>query len=282
VRLIVGAAVVLGVLILALLLSFLVAPGMVSLLRGAGVVKVYTYRFTDTTGLSGLLVNDTNGAISVGVWRGDYVYVNATLTRFLYPISVNTTVRRVGDTLDILVHEPHTILIGGYYTLSFNILVPESLNSLSVRVVDVNGGVRVQLESFSDLEVNSVNGVIQLALGSGGSVEANDINGDINLTSSNIRGWVLMTVNGEITASFTPTLGGVYRALTTNGDIRIMVPSNSSLSVTMATVNGALSVSGLRLANTSMSKTTLAATIGSGSATLTLTTTNGDIKLASH
>ena len=277
-----GAAVVLGVLAISLLLSFLLAYTALPWLRLPGAVKVYTYKYTDTAGLTGLYINDTNGPIKVGEWSGDYVSVNATLTRFLYPLSVNTSVSRVGGTLDILVHQPSTLTAFiGHYTLSFNVLIPESLRPLGVHVSDVNGGINITLENFTSVQVTSVNGDIQFTLGSGGSVAANDVNGNIVLTSSTIGALDLTTVNGGISVGFTPTPGGAYRVLTTNGDIRVAVPSGSSLSVTMATVNGTFSVSGLQLANVSSTRTTLTGTLGAGSATLTLTTTNGNIQLTS-
>lgn len=277
-----GAAVVLGVLAVSLLLSFLPAYTALPWLRLPGAVKVYIYKYTNISGLTSLYVNDTDGAIRVGEWSGSYVYVNATLTRFLYPLSVNASVQRVGGTLDILVHQPSTLTTFiGYFTLSFNILIPESLHSLGVHVSDVNGDININLENFTSVQVISVNGDIQLTLGSGDSVAASDVNGNIVLTSSTIGALDLTTVNGEISAGFTPTSGGTYRALTANGDIRVMIPSSSSLTVTMATVNGAINVSGLQLDNVSSTKTTLTGTLGSGSAALTLTTTNGDIQLTS-
>ncbi len=278
----IGATIVLVVLALSLLLSVLVAQGMTSWIRAPSVVKVYTYKYADTAGLTTLYVNDTHGAISVSEWSQNYVYVNATLTRILYPISVNASVNRVGSTLDILVHQPHTPLTFiGYYTLSLDILIPESLHALVVHAFDVDGSVYLTLKNFTSVKVYTVNGDIHLKLGSGSSVSASSVNGAIALTSSTVRAFDLTTVNGGISVEFVPTSEGVYRALSTNGDIRVAVPINSSLSVTMTTTNGALSVNGLQLANMSATKNTLTGTLGKGSATLTLSTTNGNILLTS-
>lgn len=273
---IVGAVIVLGVLAFALLFSFFAVFGTAS---GPFqyLVSHYSYEPNKNQTVEGVFVNDTNGALKIRQWNEDRVYVNATLERLGVSVAITSYVQ--SGTLYVIVHTPRN-LVFGWYTVNMQIDLPYTLGPVGVQVATVNGGVSVELTNFSSVFVTSVNGDINLELGSGKSVSASTVNGEVNFAGSPLS-LKLSAVNGAITALVRTMPQGEYDITGTNGNVQVLLPQTSSAHVYLATVNGRLKVQGLRITNESLTETTLSGTVGLGSASLTVTTVNGNILLAS-
>jgi len=274
-RYVVGAAIILGVLALALFFSFAATSG-VNRSLFPYFVSVYHYEPSNSSAVQGVFVNVTNGAIGIAQWNESHVYVNATIERLAVPVTVDSYVQ--SGTLYVTVHTPHFWL--GWYSVNLQIDIPRTLQAVRIQAATVNGGILVDLSNFSSVFATSVNGDVRLELGRGESVSASTINGKISFAGSP-QTLKLSAVNGEISALIYTVSQGEYDLTTTNGNIEIRLPPSSSTSVYLATVNGALSVSGVMIANETSTRTTLSGTLGSGSASLVATTTNGDIVLTS-
>ncbi len=86
----------------------------------------------------------------------------------------------------------------------------------------------------------------------------------------------MTTTNGSVTMGLsTLSLGGSYAATSTNGNVNLTIPVLASCKITPNTTNGSVSSSGLGVQLTNHTATTL----GTGSAVVNLTTTNGSIAI---
>ena len=128
--------------------------------------------------------------------------------------------------------------------------------------------------------VELVNGSLDID-GVEGSVKASSINGRVNARglSSDVR---LSTVNGQLQATFTQldesrpiTLGSV------NGNVTVIIPSNSNAAVRAATVHGDISSDfGLKVKHGEYVGHSMDGQIGSGGPRIKISNVNGSIKLS--
>ena len=128
------------------------------------------------------------------------------------------------------------------------------------------------------LDVESTNGDITVSAATS-DVVATTTNGDVEVRGAR-RGVQVTTTNGDIEIGL-DSIAAAVAAASTNGDVRVIVPSTLSASVKMNTTNGELD---LGLPGTIVSKTAkqLVATLGGvGGQPITINTVNGDIKLRS-
>jgi DUF4097 and DUF4098 domain-containing protein YvlB len=149
-----------------------------------------------------------------------------------------------------------------------------------------------------DAEVETSNGGIELTRFDGGAVlhtsngriKADGVKGEFEAETSNAsidasilalrpgRALRLDTSNGTINVDLAEWKGNDIVADTSNASINLTLPANFSGRIKADTSHGAIS-SDFEIAAKSKSKTFLEGTVGSGSAALTLDTSNGNIRL---
>ena len=124
------------------------------------------------------------------------------------------------------------------------------------------------------LFLTDTNGAITSSNISATTMTATDTNGSVNLTCTLCGSATVTTTNGSVTIELsTLSLGGSYIVTSTNGNVNLTLPALTSCKITPSTINGSVSASGLGVQLTNHAT----ATIGTGSAIVNLTTTNGSI-----
>ncbi len=117
----------------------------------------------------------------------------------------------------------------------------------------------ITLPENMDVVVNSVNGSISL----------DEIVGNVSvdLVNGEIDGKVILPVDGSINMNII------------NGNMALDVPQNTSAQFAATVVNGSIVISGLSLQNRAETSRSLRGTLGNGQGTITMSTTNGGIKV---
>ncbi len=141
----------------------------------------------------------------------------------------------------------------------------------------------VQMPAFVMLKnIATVNGDIEIT-GVKTSARVSTINGDLGLTG--LSGDTdLSTVNGDIMVKFQSFDAAQNASIqTTNGSVVVYLPANASTKVVAETVNGNIRADdfGLEAIEGSFVGSNMEGDIGSGSATLSMQTVNGSIKVKS-
>lgn len=138
-----------------------------------------------------------------------------------------------------------------------------------IRVRGTQGAITAGTTNGS-IEVTGVSGAL-LASTTNGSIEVDDSSGSLEAT----------TTNGSITAVFrTLDPKGSLHAETTNGNVEVYLPKDVKATVDAGTTNGNIRVSYALTSSGVMTSKTVRGTIGGGGATVSLSTTNGQIRVA--
>jgi Putative adhesin len=128
-------------------------------------------------------------------------------------------------------------------------------------------GVKLDAESTNgDITVNAA----------GSDVMLTTVNGDIEVRGT--RGAVkIHTTNGDIDVGL-DAMGTGFSVETTNGDVKLELPTTLNAALTMRTVNGTLDI-GMPANITTKTAKQIIATLGTSGSPMDISTTNGDITL---
>jgi putative adhesin len=247
-----------------------------------------------------LEVNNFGGSIVVGTWSRSAVRVQAEhSSRDRIQVSASEAVVSVKSTgkygpsrvMDYAVTVPPwmALALSGVYT---DITVEGSQGEITAETVQgevrvsggsgfvslrsVNGEVTLE-KARGRINLNTVNEGITLREASG-DVSAETVNGDVTLERIESGNVEANTVNGEISYDGTIKESGRYRFATHDGDLKIAIPENTSVTVSVSTFDGEFS-SCFPVQLQSKTKHRFSFTIGSGSARLELESFNGDINI---
>jgi hypothetical protein len=260
--------------IIAIVIVVIVVIGVLFTLIYQSSAVVSTKNFTYSTTPSPvsnytLTISNTNGAVTVTSWPQNSLLINGTITARGLGSSaaqVNLVESNTSGNIIFQAQFPNNavFLISQTYSVKINLFVPLSSHIGKLIVNDVNGLV----------QANNLN-VTSASLSSG--------NGDIDFTCSSCAsgGFSAQTVNGNVIGSFlSPITIGNYAMATQNGNVYMAVPSSSSFKLTASLVNGNLLPQNITLTNeTKISTTQITATVGAGTANVSLTTVNGQIAI---
>jgi DUF4097 and DUF4098 domain-containing protein YvlB len=202
----------------------------------------------------------TNGGISVHGWDRPNVQVLAMVQTHAESeaeareIAKGITVSATGS--DIRADGPST---GRHesWSVSYDIYVPRQTNlTLSAN----NGGVSIE-SIVANVDAETENGGLSLR----------DVAGDV-------RG---RTVNGGISADLSGDrwLGGGLDLRTSNGGVRLSIPSNYSATLEAGTVNGSVNIDFPVTVQGRIRDKQFTTTLGAGGATIRATTTNGGVTI---
>ena len=222
-----------------------------------------------------LQVRNINGEITVDRATGDQVEVTATKRwRKGNPDNVRLETARYGDGgQNALVcavwgssttcdergyhNEPRGNNNNGDVSVDFIVKLPAGVRA---ELISVNGMIRV-VGASAEIIAETVNGGIDAST-SMGPIKAETVNGDITVRMDALRG------NEDLSFE------------TVNGDITAIVPESFQGNVELETVNGRLHSDFAITVQGRFDPRHMRATIGGGGRSLTLTTVNGDVKLA--
>ena len=244
-------------------------------------LEVTETRTWSAAGISRIAATTVNGAVSVSATQD--TIITAEITRVCYGL----------DSVDAENHIDNVVVTdnisGGQLTLeaempgdqersysaSFEISTPESCYLF---LATINGAVSVT-SMIAGADVTTTNGALSLS-NTRGMMELETTNGAV--TVQNHSGSVDIDVeNGPVNCDLILLDTGESVDLQMlNGNVMLSLPSDVSATFDASTTNGEVTVTGFASVNYSINEPThKAGTIGSGNATITIITTNGDITI---
>jgi DUF4097 and DUF4098 domain-containing protein YvlB len=149
------------------------------------------------------------------------------------------------------------ILIGASYSVDYHVKAPKTA---TVHATTVNGAVEAR-DVAGNLVARTTNGGI-IGRGLSGGVEARVVNGGIRIQMASLG-------KGEVVAS------------AVNGGVRLTLPDNAKATVSANWVNGGMRRSGLNFTVRDDSRRHFEGLLNGGGTTVTLSTVNGGIAVAS-
>jgi hypothetical protein len=202
-------------------------------------------------------LENTNGRVEVTGWDEAKVAIEATKRAHSERALEDLKIEIVGegDSLRVRSRYPRPHWLGGGGQVDYHVRVPRTAQ---VRVENVNGRVEVQGVAAA-VEASTVNG----------SVEVSDAAGEVRASA----------VNGSVEARLASVdPAGRSRLHTTNGSVRLTLPSDASADVEARTVNGSVGCD-FELEGASKTRRKIEGRIGSGGGRFDLGTVNGSVSI---
>lgn len=202
-------------------------------------------------------LDNTNGRVEVSAWDEARVSIEATKhaahERALEELRVEIT--GDGDSLSVRTRYSRPRWFGGAGRVDFVVRVPRTAR---VKVENVNG--RVEVEGVAaEVAASTVNGSVAVH-DAAGAVNASAVNGSVEVA--------LARVDPQ----------GRSELHTTNGSVRLTLPSDANAEVEAHTVNGGIHCE-FELAGRSQSKRKVEGRIGAGGARFELAAVNGSVSV---
>jgi len=212
----------------------------------------------DLRGINGSIdITGDSVTDSIRIWGVRMVKADTQTEADAHLADVQVDITHTAPILKVETDQP-TTSSGRTYEVTYHVTLPEGLLIL---VANVNGNIEVE-----DIANN---------------VTAGLTNGNIVIT--NIRGNIFAgNVNGDINCQSMLILNGTFQLTLVNGNINLDVPANTNAQVTMTIVNGAISVNNLTLTGSTITPTVVTGTMGTGTGTIIMGLTNGNITLEGY
>jgi hypothetical protein len=224
---------------------------------GLGLGEHETVEETRTLAPNGAFqLENTNGRITVTAWDESRVRIEAekaASTRSALR-DLEVVITGEGDKVSVETRYPHHVFFGRAGRVDYRITVPRTAQ---VRVRSVNG--RVEIDGVAGaVKASTVNGALELTH-LGGELEAS-------------------TVNGSVTASLARLDPRSSNDIdTTNGAVRLTLPSDAGAEIDARTVNGSIHCDFDLSEGGPSGRHRLSGTIGKGGARFQLRTVNGSV-----
>jgi Toastrack DUF4097 len=151
--------------------------------------------------------------------------------------------------------------------------------SASISAKSVSGDITLDGVTGS-VDAKTVSGDLE-ARGIDGEIAFNSISGGLTLAGGAVGKLAAKTVSGQVTADVDLRDGGALKVSTVSGDVAVRVPASASARVGLKSTSGRVrsGFDGMSPAPGGRRPAVLSATIGSGSADLTVTSMTGDVTL---
>jgi Putative adhesin len=157
----------------------------------------------------------------------------------------------------------------------------------STIVSGISGNISAKSVS-GDITLDGVTGSVDVKTVSGdleardldGDLAFNSVSGDLTLADAAVRNLAARTLSGQVTADIDVPEGSGLRVSTVSGDVFVRVPASASARVDLKTTSGRLRSNFEPLSPApGPGKAVLSATLGSGSASISVTSMTGDVTL---
>jgi len=200
-------------------------------------------------------LENTNGTVRLTAWDTAKVRIEAEKRagseHALKELRVE--IEGDGDHVSVRTRYPHLHFLGRTGQVDYRISVPRGAR---VRVADVNGRVEVD--------------------GVAGAVRARTVNGTVDVTGA-VSEVEASTVNGGVEVAFARVDPAGRSALSsTNGSLRLTLPSDAGAEIEARTVNGSVGCD-FDLADARKTRRRIEGRIGTGGARFELGTVNGSV-----
>jgi Putative adhesin len=150
--------------------------------------------------------------------------------------------------------------------------------SASISAKSVSGDITLDGVT-GNVDAKTMSGDLE-ARGIDGEIAFNSVSGGLTLAGGAVSKLAANTVSGQVTADVELRHGGGLKVSTVSGDVAVRVPASASARVDLKSASGRVrsSFDGMSAAP-GRGRTTMSATIGSGSANLTVSSMTGDVTL---
>ena len=230
-------------------------------------VSSKTFSFVPPTGsYSSLFISDVDGLVTIVPWSQPSILINGTLTAKGLGSSLSTislTNSTSGGSLSFKASFPTSagILFSQTFTAKINVYIPSATRFATIQVANVNGGVQI-----NDLNSTGVN--------------VTTVNGNITVNCVYCAQMTAESTNGNVTGNFAILAGGgSYNLTATNDNINFTAPNSSSFQVTATVLNGSVYCHMTGCPNIQAPGKSLKQTFGTGNASVSLDSVNGQITL---
>ncbi|BBE42264.1 DUF4097 family beta strand repeat-containing protein [Conexivisphaera calida] len=271
-RLIVAAALVLLVVAVGLVLTFWAAPfAAIQQWKGGGFSRTYN----ESASIGEVYVSDPYGSVSIGAWNGTYVKVVCQGYAFPGSFAAFPEVGERSGALDVVVPAQQFTVT---YVMNVEVELPNDVESpVGITASSTDGNVYVVWANAPEIYATTVDGNVYVNTTYVQQLVARTTNGDVHLYLDGSESAVVDSVNGGIFAAVRDPGAGAYSFRTTNGDVTVVLPENTSARIFVYSSNGAYGVSGLQYAQSSQSSSGIYVVAGTGAASITATTVNGNV-----
>jgi hypothetical protein len=260
------AAVLIGVVILGLVLSFALSPALIVNSRDFSYPEQVNPPAGSPPSLS---VTNVNGKVTVSSWAQNTVSISGTVTaRGLgsSPDQVFLSESNINGVINFRAVFPSGSLfqLSDTYEAQIIIFIPLSTRFGLLKIDTVNGGIDARIQNATIVQLNTVNGGIAINCVSCSSIAASTNNGPVSATFSSLES------------------SGQYTLTSINGNVAMIVPLTAGFNVHADTTNGTVDVSGVSLQPTGTVQLSNDKTgkVGSGGASVRLHTVNGQVTMA--
>ncbi|MGE5125257.1 MAG: DUF4097 family beta strand repeat-containing protein [Betaproteobacteria bacterium] len=198
-------------------------------------------------------LENTNGSVRVATWGESRVRIEAEKAAASESAlrRIEVAVEGEGDRVEVRTRLPHGHWFGGGGKVDYTITVPRGA---SVSLRNVNGRIEVQ-DVDGELHAQNVNG----------SLDATDLGGTVEAT----------TVNGSVEVRMARVSSSSHnRISSTNGRVRLTLPSDTAADVEASVVNGSVHCD-FDLQGEHKTRRKIEGRIGTGGARFELRTVNG-------
>jgi hypothetical protein len=117
------------------------------------------------------------------------------------------------------------------------------------------------------------------ARGLDGGITFNSVTGDLTLAGGSVRQLEAKTVSGQVTADIELAENAALRVATVSGAVAVRLPACSSVQVDLRSTSGKVQSTFDGMRSDGPRPATVAGTLGSGSASLSVTSMSGDVTL---
>ena len=228
-----------------------------------------TYQVEEGTVLE---VDNRNGNINISGWDKDYVEVSAVKESWRGRSDLENAMIKVEETDKLLMETVH-LTKNIQVSVHYDIKVPDGVDVNAAK--SSNGSISLDRTAGNTAAVTS-NGNITIK-NVEGKVTARSSNGNIDIRG--VEGLAeIETSNGNIKADL-PRLENDLHIETSNGSITLNIAENLDADIYAKTSNGKVTLHNLEIDIIHMDEKKLEGRTGDGRYRLTLTTSNGSIKL---
>jgi hypothetical protein len=260
------AAVLIGVMVLGLVLSFVLSPALIANSRDFSYPEQPNSPAGSAPSLS---ITNVNGKVTLSYWTQSTVSISGTVTaRGLgsSPDQVVLSESNVNGAIDFQATFPSTSLLqlSESYEAQIIVFLPSGTRFGSVKVETVNGGIDARISNATSVQLNTLNGGVAINCNSCTNVAASTNNGPVSGTFSSLQ------------------TSGQYTLTSINGNVAMIIPLTAGFTVHADTTNGTVDVSGVSLQQICPVElpNDKCGTVGGGGASVKLHTVNGQVTIS--
>lgn len=225
-----------------------------------------------------IVANNSN--IEVHQGSSNVIFVELTATGWARLTSTNVYISTVTNGTDIVIsiNTPNAFYAN---TADTSVYLPNASNAslLSLNAQNGNQELYGPLRA-SKYTISTANGNIGATGVENGSLSASTVNGNLNVKATHLQYFTGTTVNGNVQLTVSSAIeNGTFILTSVNGNLDLTMAKSSRAYIDMSSSNGNIATDSLILDAATSTNHSLQGTLNGGGATITMETTNGNMKI---